>query len=199
MRIEFDSASHTYTLGGERVPSVTQVLDPLIELDGIPPDVLEAARVFGTHGHEALHLMVRGELDWYALHPALTPYLRGAQRFIKESGCVVIASEYRVHSQKLRCAGMLDLAVMLGGAEWIIDAKFTSVVPSTVGLQTAGYEQLYREMRGGRERKRACLWLKPDDYKLIPLTDSRDYSWFVSALNIYRFREIYGRRNKPAG
>lgn len=200
-RLEFEQSTHTYTLDGAHVPSVTQVLDPLLELEGIPAHLLEAARVLGTNAHIACDLMVRGRLDWAALDPALRPYVEGECNFLADTGFVVIASELRVASARLGCAGTLDLKGSLNGALAIIDRKTTSVLPPTVGPQTAAYEEFDRAERGGRQRKRFCLQLGPQfarGYKLHPLTDSRDYSWFLSALNLYRFREIYGIRNKSA-
>src|SRR5690348_9868673 len=107
MRLEFEQSTHTYTLDGARVPSVTQVLDPLLELEGIPAHLLEAARVFGTHVHIACDLMVRGRLDWRALDPNLVPYVEGERNFMRDTGFVVVASELRVASSRLRCAGTL--------------------------------------------------------------------------------------------
>jgi hypothetical protein len=46
--IEFEPAGHEYKLGGRVVPSVSQVLEPLAMLDGIPEKVLEEARIRGT-------------------------------------------------------------------------------------------------------------------------------------------------------
>jgi len=188
MPLEFDQPTHVYRLDGRVVPSVTQVLDPLLELDGIPRAVLEAARIFGTHVHEACHLMVRGELDWARLDPELVPYVEGACKFLKDSGFTVIASELRVASAKLGCAGTLDLAGVLHRSECICDWKSTAVMPPTVGPQTAAYEEFYRAERGGRPRKRFCVQLKPNDYRIYPLTDSSDYSIFLSALNLYHWR-----------
>ena len=54
--LAFNAESHTYTLDGRALPSVTQVLDPLNELDGVPRDVLAAATEFGTHVHLACDL-----------------------------------------------------------------------------------------------------------------------------------------------
>jgi len=190
MRLEFDKGSHTYRVDGRRVPSVTQVLDPLLELDGIPRDVLEAARVFGQHVHEACHLMVRGELDWSRLDPALVPYIEGARRFIEESGIVIIASELAVTGARegVMCAGTLDIAGVMREAEWIIDYKATSSIPRTVGPQTAAYERFYRMQRGGRPRRRACVQLRPGDYRLHVLNDPADWNVFLSALNLHQWR-----------
>jgi len=191
MQLEFDNPTHTYRIDGRVVPSVTQVLDPLLELDGIPHDVLEAARVFGTHVHEAVNLMVRCQLDWSRLDPYLLPCVNGAKNFLKDTGFIVLASELRVCSPKLRCAGTLDLDGILNEWPSVIDWKSTTVVPPTVGPQTSAYEQMRREQSGGRKRKRFCVQLGgqfPRGYKLHELKDPSDYNIFVSALNIHHWR-----------
>jgi hypothetical protein len=191
--LQFDKVSHTYRVDGRLVPSVTQVLDPLLELDGVPRDVLEAARIFGQHVHEACHLLVRGELDWSRLSPALVPYIEGARNFLRECGIVVIASELALSGcdAGVASAGTLDFAGILPreDIESIFDWKSTSAVPRTVGPQTAAYERFYRAKRGGRQRKRFCVQLRDDrTYRLIPLTDPADWNIFLSALNLHHWR-----------
>lgn len=188
MRLEFDKSAHAYTVNGQAVPSVTQVLAPLEILDGIPQAVLERARVRGQHIHEAMALLVRDDLDWSSLDPDLMPYIEGGKRFLEESGAVVIASEMRVACPLIRCAGTLDLLAHWRDADSLIDFKATATVPATVGPQTAAYERLYQAMHSCRPKKRYCVQLKPGDYKVHPLTDPADWIVFQSCLNIYHWR-----------
>lgn len=188
MQLAFDKDQHAYTVNGRSVPSVTQVLQPLELLDGIPADVLEHARIRGQHVHEAMALLVRESLDWDSLDPELRPYIEGGKRFLDESGITVVASEYRVACAKLRLAGTLDLVGVLRNSEALLDFKATATLPKTVGPQTSAYERLYRSMLGGITRRRYCVLLKPGDYKLHQLTDPADWSIFQSALNIHHWR-----------
>lgn len=196
--VDFDPRDHTYRLDGKLVPSVTQVLAPLIDYSAVPQDILEAARDFGQAVHLACDLDRRGILDVHTLDAALLPYVEAEARFMRESGFVVIASEHRMISRAMRLAGTLDLAGMLRGSEVIIDRKVTADVPPTVGPQTAAYEELYRESRGGMRRKRYCLRLMPNKYQLVPLTDSSDYMIFRSALNLKHWTEKHGINKKAA-
>lgn len=189
MRIDFDKDSHTYTVGGVQLPSVTQVLDTLIDFRFVDRDVLEAARVFGNHVHDAMALLVREELDWQTLDPALVPYILGGKRFLEESGITVIASEMRVACKRMRCAGTLDLAGVLRNSECVLDFKATAAIPATVGPQTAAYERLYNSMFGGPKRKRYCVQLRENDYRVVPLTDPADISIFQSALNLHHWKQ----------
>lgn len=191
MQLEFDKDQHRYTLNGNWVPSVTQVMEPLDLLDGIPFWNLEHARIRGQHVHEAMALLVRDELDWSSLDPELVPYIEGGKRFLDESGITVIASELRVACPRLRCAGTLDLMGHWRNSEAMIDFKATATMPPSVGPQCAAYDKLYTAMYGGRKRRRYCIQLKAGDYKVHPLTDPADWPIFQSCLNIAHWRNRY--------
>jgi len=70
----FDAATHTYTAGGVRVPSVTQVLKLLPlgpDFSRVDPDVLERKRQLGNLVHDACAILDEGDdLDWGALGEA---------------------------------------------------------------------------------------------------------------------------------
>lgn len=188
----FDEPTHAYTLNGRRVPSVTQILDPLQMLEGIPWDVLEAARIFGNHVHLGCHLYNLGSLDWDSLDTFLASYIRGYVKFLQETSFLVLASEERVASVRCGYAGTLDLRGILNKRKWIVDIKSTATLPRTVGPQTAAYEHAYNEGSGEKYALRACLHLKPDDYKFVTVSDKGhrvgDLNLFISALNVHRWR-----------
>lgn len=193
MDLQFNEERHEYRLNGRIVPSVTDVLDPLQMLDGIPWATLEAARVFGSHVHLGCHYHNTGELEWDTLDDRLASYIRGYLEFLADTGFVVLASEERVASVKCGYAGTLDLLGLMRSKKrkTLVDIKSTATLPRTVGPQTAGYENAWSEMSGEKIGDRYCLHLGPDSYKLVKLTDGRgiqDFSVFVSALNIHRFR-----------
>lgn len=182
--IHFEAEGHRYTVGGERFPSVTEVLDPLLELDGIPKAVLKAAAEFGTHVHMACHLFDRGVLDEPALDPHLAPYLAGWKLFLRETKSTVVATELRVGHAKLRYAGTLDKIIVYRGKHVLLDIK-SGEVPRTVGPQTAAYNEAAGLTLSGRY----CLQLRPDaTYRLTKLSDPTDWSIFLSALNLHRWR-----------
>lgn len=155
----------------------------------VPPDVLEAARLFGQNVHIACDLFDRDELDWQSLDPALVPYVEAWRNFIHDSGAVVIASEVRVVNERLGYAGSPDKVLAWGKRIVIPDIKATAVVPRTVGPQTAAYAKAYHSMTGGREPARYCIHLQPGQYRTHPRNDPADWSLFVSALNIHKWKE----------
>lgn len=187
-QLVFDAAAHTYHLGNRRLPSVTQVLEPLCDYSMVRPDVLEAARVFGQHVHEACDLFNRDALDWDSLDLALVPYVSAWRDFLDQSGAVVIASEVRVHHQDLLYAGSPDVVLSWGKRIVVPDIKATAIVPPTVGAQTAAYAKAWQRMHGGREPARYCIHLQDGKYRTHPRTDPADWSTFVSALNCHNFK-----------
>lgn len=192
--LEFDEAAHVYRIHGAPVPSVTQVLKPLESFARVPLDALENARLRGGHIHLAMALLARDDLDWMTVDESLREYVQSGERFLLDSGITVVASEMRVCSPRLRCAGTIDLIGDWRGRAALFDFKATAVIPPTVGPQTAGYEYLYREHCGQARRRmlRFCVHLQPGSYRVIPLEDSRDESVFLSALNIYHWGRQHG-------
>jgi len=85
--------------------------------------------------------------------------------------------------------GRLDLIAHWQDGRCLFDWKATATVPRGVGPQTAGYEKLYREGGGEAIRRRYCIHLKPNDYRVVPLNDPADWSYFQSALNVVHWRK----------
>lgn len=186
--LTFDEASHTYRVDGRRWPSVTQVLDRYAGLEDVPPDILRRAAEFGTHVHAACHLYNEERLDWDALDPGLVGHVKGWQRFLDETGAVVLSSECRVVSRRHGFAGTLDARVAWGKTIRLIDIKSTSSLPRTVGPQTAGYLEAWAEMTGERMRDRYCCQLIGNgEYRLHRLNDPRDWERFKAALVVHQW------------
>lgn len=190
--ITFDAERHAYRVDGKPVPSVTQCLDWLVDWSKVPADVLFYKSAIGTAVHEAVHLDCRGVLDDAALDPVLRPYLAQWRKFLAESGYTVLRSEMRV-SHPLGFAGTLDL--ILGRVErrnilrrYVTDIKTAAAIPPTAGPQTAAYQAAYTETFYQRTDGRRVLRLWPDGYRLDVLNDLADWSIFMSALNLTKWR-----------
>lgn len=192
--IHFDEPTHSYRIDGVAVPSVTELLAPMNDWSHVDAWALEAARCLGRDVHAAVNLMARGALNWKTLDPGIAPYVRGARRFLRESGGTVIAAEQRVASKLLRVAGTLDLAMIWDDWLYFIDWKVSLTVPSTVGAQLAGYQRLYEDTyRAGRKLVRArrlCVRLKPDDYSATRMNDlNGDTNLFIACLTTFQHRQ----------
>lgn len=185
--LEFDEPSHTYRVGGLVVPSVTQVLRPLIDLSGIPREVLEAKRDLGTRVHAACQFDAEGDLDEATVEDDVAPYLDAWRRFCAESGAVILASERRVFHPLYRYAGTLDLELRIKGVTWIVDIKTSISTPLSTGPQTAAYAAARNEPSVAR---RAALRLRPDGtYRFDQLQAPDDWSVFLACLTLHRYQE----------
>lgn len=192
MPLELHAETHTYTRDGKVLPSVTEVLALITDFSKVNPAVLEAAREFGEHVHQAINFYNRGALDQEALDPELLPYVLGWQKFLEESGAVVIASEQPVAHPTLGYAGTPDLVLSWGKRVVIPDIKATATVPATVGPQTAAYAQAYAATYSCRPPQRYCIHLTPNQYRSHVRVESSDWSIFLSCLNIFQWRKRNG-------
>ena len=185
--LTFDEATHTYRVGGARVPSVTQILAPLSSFEGIPAAVLEAKRDLGQRVHFACQLDDEDDLDESSIEHDVEPYLDGWRRFLRETGAVVLHNEQRVAERGLMYAGTLDNVLLINGAKWLTDKKTSFALPMAVGPQTAAY---MRALADPTVTHRAALRLRADgSYRFDPLNGVNDWSVFMACLTLHRFKE----------
>lgn len=184
----FEEGAHRYVYKGVPVPSVTQVLDRYSGLEYVAEDLLERARQLGTHVHKAVHLFNEERLELATLDPVLQAYLLGWQRFLDETGAVVIHSEQRLLSRNNGFAGTLDSIVHWGKSRRLVDVKTATAHPRTVGPQTAAYAEAWKEVHGETIRERYSVLLTPDGrYNLKKCDDPRDWNIFRAALTLHRW------------
>jgi len=183
MKVDFDEAKHRYTVCGEVVPSVTQIL----QAEGFVncEFYTEHGRERGSLAHLCIHLDDTGELDDATVDPVLAPYLASYRRFKKESGFIVSVSEEPLASEAYRFAGTPDKFGTFPDLTCaLLDIK-TGMMEPWVGIQTAAYEILK-----GSPYKRFGLQLKSDgSYKLTPFTNRQDKQIFLSALAVYHWKK----------
>lgn len=187
--LQFDAATHTYRVAGERWPSVTQVLDQLDVLARIPQHLLDAAAAFGTAVHDACHLDDLGILNWELLDPHLKPYVQGWRKFQLDTGAKIVAAEQMVVHRRLRYCGKLDRRCRISGVDELVEIKSTAVMPETVGAQTAAYV----EALGMPKLRRRAVQLLPDGtYRSQVLKSPADWNLFLSCLNVHQWRAARG-------
>lgn len=192
----FDEASHVYTLDGEPIPSVTQLLRPIApDFSAVPPDVLERKRALGTAVHLACELDDLGELG--DCDAELLPYLSAWRRYRAESGAEVVANERQLYHPALRYAGTLDRLCMVDGEAWLVDLKTSADPLPSYGVQLAGYAELLAANAvadGGPIHRatvnRATVHLRADGtYRLHRFTNPNDRAVFFGLLSIHAFKE----------
>jgi hypothetical protein len=180
--VQFDEARHIYRIGGQIVPSVTQVLDAVLG-DGFNHD--ERAAQFGTNVHKAIALDLRGRLDLAQCDEALLPYVTAARRFIHDNRVTVIASEAIVASLSPRFCGTLDLYGLMRETQSAVFDFKTGAPGKLVGPQTAAYANGFKVPNA----KRYAITLHADGhYEMVPCKDAADWSLFVSCLNVFNWK-----------
>lgn len=147
--IAFDAEHHQYWYGLERIPSVSEILQPLTGkyLASIPEGVLNWKRDLGIAVHKACELFDAGLLDEEAIDSRIVPYLEGYKRFLTDCRPTWESTEQVVVDALARYAGTLDRAGVLRMAgvriEAVLDIKTSREVQPTTALQLWAYARAY--------------------------------------------------------
>lgn len=172
---------------------VTQIIRGCFDTyAGVPAGLLQAASLRGRSVHRAVQLLAQDKDGEDFLTNTARPFY---EQFLRARDEMKFdwQSEIAVAHPVLEYQGKLDMLMVDRELQvWIVDIK-TGTVPLTVGMQTAAYMKAWLTAvpKDTPVPKRACLRLTPSAYKFIPLTDDNDWNTFLSALNIYRFKEKF--------
>lgn len=183
--LTFDPVTHSYRYEGRPVPGVTQILKPLYDFGGIPPDVLAAKARLGQHVHLATEMDDDGELDDASCDEVVLGYVKGWRQFKADRGPAILASEQRVFSLEHQYAGTLDRIVGMDGSEWVLDIKTSAEIHPAVGPQTMAYSAA----SGHQGLRRCVVQLRMDGtYTFKELTNPKDWVVFQACKLIHRFK-----------
>lgn len=189
----FDPVEHVYSVEGKRVPSVTQILAPLVDYSKVPRETLERARQLGQAVHRMTELYDLDDLDMDCVADELRPYLTAWIRFRAETGFVPETIEKRLHHPALRYAGTSDRTGLISGRRAVVDIKKMLTLGPVVGVQLAAYAELHQK-HGTPIEDRYGLGLRADGtYRLVPFTDKSDWPVFLSLLTILNWRTKNGQ------
>lgn len=199
MSLVFDAEHHVYTFKGVRVPNVTSILSPLVDLSMVPADALEKARQEGQAIHAMVDMDSQGTLDVDALPEWMHPVYKAWRKFRDHSGFVPILNEYRVYHPSFHYAGTLDLVCELPTLKgWrgvaLLDVKRSLLAGPVIGMQLAAYQAALTSEKGMPPiHRRGALRLSPDGkFQLEPYADPTDLSAFLAMLTMKRWREKHG-------
>lgn len=195
----FDEASHTYTLDGVRLPSVTQLLAPIKpDFSMVPPDVLERKRALGVAVHLACELDDMGELDDDSTDAGVMQYVAGWRKFRADTGAAIVANEQRLFHPAMRYAGTIDRLAYLRlrndseASTWLLDLKTGDEAYPSYGVQLAGYELLVRSNvdQGIATLNRGTVHLRPDaSYRFSQFKNPNDAACFIACLSLFQWKE----------
>jgi hypothetical protein len=191
--LEFDETTHTYSIAGARVPSVTEILGScgIVDYSHLPPETREMALARGRAVHEAIALDIMNDLDEASAEEAgVMGYVEAARGARINLGLGSASVEQRVWHPLYRYAGTLDL---LAG-ELLIDWK-TGTVESWVRYQLAAYSAAVSAAAGltahgdARIRRIAVELHADSSYRIYELSGTDqldDFQTFLCALQIWR-------------
>lgn len=184
--LTFEPTEHVYHFDGVRVPSVTQVLEPLIDYDRVPFRILEHAAQRGTAVHLATEFYDDGDLDEESIDPEILPYVEAWRRFREESGFTVERSEVRVYSPRHGYAGTVDAIGYMRGRRIMVEKKTTAQLHPATAIQVSAYYRAFNEsaLPGKRVRSACSVWLRRDGTYRFDAYDPHDH-WaaFLALLN----------------
>jgi len=197
--VQFNEDRHEYTVAGLIVPSVTQVLGDLTIMKRLDPALLKVARERGRRVHKACDLFDRGVLDEASLDEIDEPYVRAWKRFKQDHEFEWELGERPMSSEKWGYAGTPDAI-----GNWrqkrrrprVLVERKTGAFDPVHGPQTAAYLQLLHE-EDLVDRidyvDRVAVYLQPNGfYQIERLQDEGDWSHFVAALTVHRFKDRHG-------
>jgi hypothetical protein len=189
---------HTYWIGKQRFPSVSEIIKPVCNFDGVPVEILERKSAIGKAAHLLAEWHDRKEkIDTKSIDDAVAPYFAAWKKFCKEMkprwSKIEVRQRHPIHCY----AGTLDrLGVLtaLGPERWMIDIKTVATVSPATGLQTAAYVGL--EVASQFDAlciKRGAVQLKNNGtYQLVPFDDPADWPTFMGLLSTHRWKVKHG-------
>jgi len=155
-QLQFDEATHVYSVRGAVKPSVTKIISDLKLAPPYPEDDPKGLKPFGTACHKAAELRMWDRLG--DCDSRIQPYIDGLDEKIREMRIRPLKTELRMYHGELDVAGTLDLYCEIYGGELaVIDYK-TGTPPPCVELQLAGYaDMLVTTMAGEYEAVRHSM------------------------------------------
>lgn len=191
----FFDEGHKYTLDGEELPSVTQLVAPLgkdmddpDEMDDFMEGVLDTASDRGVTMHAFLaHRLSGGTPEEFEMPDSYMGYVDSVERFLSEHSIAPLLIETPLSTNSY--AGTPDLVCEFDGETAIIDYKFVSqMAKSKVGAQLAGYRELCEYNGIYTERLYAVQFLNGGDYRLYPVAQAASEEAFNLCKELHRIK-----------
>ena len=191
----FDEASHTYTLAGRRVPSVTQVLADLIPGWQASEWYLDRGKAV----HACAAMIAQGVP--FEHDPIISGQVAACRRFVREVCPVFHAVERRVCSRRYQYAGTMDALMLLKGTRGGVVLDWKASIAKSLPYQLAAYATAYTEETAVSIRWGAGVMLKDDGtYRMTEIYDLRRYAQkWLGLLAAYGVRRECGQEAGEAG
>lgn len=195
--LRFDAERHEYWVGDRRLPSVSEIIAPLVDYTMVPDVRLEFARDRGTAVHLACHLDDLGQLDEDSVDEQhVLPRLKAWRQFKIDNEFEVQLSEVPMAYLTLGFAGTPDkkgtMRVGRTRKRVLPDIKTVVEMKPVIGVQLGGYELLLRH-NGIEIDERIGVQLLPDGTYRTK-TYGSEVPTFMSLLTLHNWRCKHGSR-----
>lgn len=192
--LQFKEDTHTYTVNGFVVPSVTQIMKPLslTYYEGVDERTLNEAAQRGTKVHEAAELYILYGVE--DIEPELRGYFDGLKKWIDEVKPIPVQTECRIYHKILNYAGTADLPCYIGDDLTLVDFKTTaSVAQVLTRVQLEAYKKAFESHGITFKRKLIIQSGKDGTYHAVehPIADAESWKVFTELLDVYRFIKKY--------
>lgn len=182
--LQFDEETHTYTLAGRTVPSVTQILSFGEDLSRIPAWTAERGKAV----HLAAQFDDEGDLDEESLDPIVRPYLDAYRRWRVKCAPRFLGIELMVWGEHdgLQFCGTIDRVALIEDRLAVLDLKTGSPRPEHAA-QVAAYAVAYTQQHDGQcPEHQGCIYLGRDgSYDVRTYDDGAGWEYFVDKLRAY--------------
>jgi len=193
----FDERSHTYTLNGMKLPSVTTIMRPLSNeyYGSIDRSILDTAAKRGTTVHQAIENWLKFGYD--DIPEEHSGYYSAFKNWLDENSPRLIEAESRVYHKVFRYAGTADLPCIINSEVICVDFKTSvNIVEMLARVQLEAYAKAY-ESHGFKFSEKAIVQLKSDGcYKMVRYKAGDGEAWevFCGLLTAYNYLSKYGNK-----
>ena len=196
-KVHFDEATHTYTLDGKELPSVTHIIRYLAvdKASNADPNMALIARERGSAVHEATVMYdYSGEIpdDFPAEY---APYLEAYVQFCRDYRIKWELIEHQMGNATLGFAGTLDRFGVIDGKLCILDIKtsYKFAIPSLSAQLTAYHDLLLNEqferLENANIRHLGLQLMRTGKYRLYETDCEKGSDLFYSCRRIYQTTE----------
>lgn len=188
--LEFEDSTHTYTLFGEVIPCVSDIMGPLSaeKYKRISERTLNNAAEKGTAVHNSIENYIKFEI--VDIPPEHRGYFDAFLDWWKTYHPEVVGSEIKIYHKLLRYGGTIDILVYIDGVLTLVDIKTTSELSDmTCGVQLEGYSQALKS-HGIHVERKIILHLKKDGKYAVreyPVADTNRWRVFGSLKCVYDY------------
>lgn len=188
--VVFNKRDHRYYLDKKEYPSYSKIMKHFNMTPDYDSFGSVEARDRGTDIHDLTSLYDQDDLLSYPSH--LEPYLNGYKKFLDHYKPEWKLIEQPLISKVWGFAGTPDRFGIINNKNVLIDIKSGSKEPSHQ-IQTGAYKILIEENSCHKVQERYSLYLKENDFRLIPHKNPADKTIFLGLAQAYRWKMKYNK------